>query len=616
MRWVCVIGLLLSVSMMGGFDYAVQEALAQEQSAEPRSEIPHEMPADRAPDAPSGPSQDFGLGGQPQVTLEELLASEAKNTSESSPEAQKDKTQAEAPADKATAKDKAQAVPISPETKTAEDASKIKQSSNRSPDVKAASPMTPPAAATPPAASDQSIAEKEKQPPAHDKQAADVKPASQDQHPAASKASLDGQPQTHAPSSDPSQESADVKAAPDSKTDTASKTDPDAKTAFDIKAATENWLKAGPPPKQPYQWVRLLENVQNQIITGNRSAHLVQRQLIADIGAELLKAPDSAWKDPRNARAVVTYVLSGGDPRVMVKLIKKGEAVTGISDVLLKGLFAYAKGQNKEALEVLETISARSYHPGPGGQLALAQATLMAKRDARKALAYLDEARLLSPGTLVEEAALRRTVPLAIGLKDYDRLVLTMSRYLRRFDQSVYASTFHWSFARGFALSKYSKEEKHLKRLSKEIDLLEVEHKKIMYKVLAEQGILSGNLRLAQLATEKMAALSKDDPQIILKSQLYEATTLLFGEKYDYAVSVLKAIDAHKLNNRDRDILKAALVVAKRLREPVSENAAVIPPQASAAQGKSAEMDIMSPVIKAGRTAIAKADELLNGTGP
>jgi len=313
---------------------------------------------------------------------------------------------------------------------------------------------------------------------------------------------------------------------------------------------------------------------------------------------------------------VVTYVLSGGDPRVMVKLMEKGEAVTGISDVLLKGLFAYAKGENKEALELLKTLSARSFHPGPGGQLALAQATLMAKRDARKALTYLDEARLLSPGTLVEEAALRRTVPLAIGLKDYDRLVLTMSRYLRRFNQSVYASTFFWDFAKGFALSDYAKDEKHLKRMSREVDLLDVEYKKNMYRVLAEQGIVNGNLKLAQLATQKMAELSKDEPAVMLKAQLYEAAILLFGEKYDYAVSALKTIDANKLSNRDRDILKAALVVAKRLREPVSENAAIIPPQASAAQGKYAEMAVMSPVIKAGRTAIAKADELLNGTGP
>jgi chemotaxis protein MotC len=608
MRWVCVIGLLLSVFLVSGYGYIVQRALAEEHTSTPRTEIPHEMPADIAPDAPSGPSPNFGLGGAPQVTLDELLATEAKNAQESSTEEQKGKAQAEAPqqapADGAVIENKAQADPIPPETKAAQKTGEVIKSSSRLPSEKAASVKTPPAV------NDQSIAEKEKRASSDEKQAVDVKPDSRDQKPAVSKASYDGQPRPDTPSSEHSKQSADVKSDSGRKTASDNKADSGGKTTPDDR------LESGPPPKAPYQWVRMLENVQNQIVNGNRSAHHVQRQLIADIGAELRKAPDSAWKSPRNARAAVTYVLSGGDPKVIVRLMKKGEAVTGISDVLLKGLFAYAKGENREALESLETLSAREFHPGFGGQLALAQATLMAKRDARKALAYLDEARLLSPGTLVEEAALRRTVPLAIGLKDFDRLVVTMSRYLRRFNQSVYASTFHWSFANGIALCDRAKDEKYLKLLSKKIDLLDKKDKIIMYKTLAEQGLVNGNLPLAHLATQKMADLSKDDPITMLKSQLYKAATLLFGEKYDYAVSVLKAIDAKKLNDRDRDILKAALVVAKRLREPVSEKAAVNPPQASAAQGKDAEMERMSPVIKAGRTAIAKADELLNGTGP
>ncbi|MEJ2118114.1 MAG: hypothetical protein P8Y36_09540, partial [Alphaproteobacteria bacterium] len=101
-----------------------------------------------------------------------------------------------------------------------------------------------------------------------------------------------------------------------------------------------------------------------------------------------------------------------------------------------------------------------------------------------------------------------------------------------------------------------------------------------------------------------------------ISPQLYEAAILLFSEKYDYANSVINAIDARKLESRDKDILKAARIVAKRLREPVAENAVVIPPQASAAQGKDAGMGEMPPVVKAGRAAIATADELLNGTGP
>ena len=60
-----------------------------------------------------------------------------------------------------------------------------------------------------------------------------------------------------------------------------------------------------------------------------------------------------------------------------------------------------------------------------------------------------DEARLLSPGTLVEEAALRRSIALGSETRDTAQFLFSCSQYVRRFLQSPYASQFGDAFVAG-----------------------------------------------------------------------------------------------------------------------------------------------------------------------
>ena len=70
-----------------------------------------------------------------------------------------------------------------------------------------------------------------------------------------------------------------------------------------------------------------------------------------------------------------------------------------------------------------------------------------AEKEPAKALAYLDDARLLAPGTLIEEAAFRRQIALIASAGDGERYEMMVARYLRRFPNSVYAGNFRQQFA-------------------------------------------------------------------------------------------------------------------------------------------------------------------------
>ena len=58
----------------------------------------------------------------------------------------------------------------------------------------------------------------------------------------------------------------------------------------------------------------------------------------------------------------------------------------------------------------LAALNARSLPPTLGAEIALVQSALVAQNDLKATIERLDEARLLMPGTLVEEAALRREI--------------------------------------------------------------------------------------------------------------------------------------------------------------------------------------------------------------
>ena len=71
-----------------------------------------------------------------------------------------------------------------------------------------------------------------------------------------------------------------------------------------------------------------------------------------------------------------------------------------IDEKLLKGALAYGEGRHRRSrASCSDGIEARTLDPSMAGHVAYVQGELAAKKEPAKALAHLDDARLLSPGT-------------------------------------------------------------------------------------------------------------------------------------------------------------------------------------------------------------------------
>ena len=141
------------------------------------------------------------------------------------------------------------------------------------------------------------------------------------------------------------------------------------------------------------------------------------------------------WKDPKNARAAVVFVLSGGNARVLQKLIAQRGMVRTSAKSCSRAPWPTARGGTKRPRSCWQASRRARSIPAWQGIVAYVQGELAAKKEPAKALAYLDDARLLSPGTIIEEAALRRQIALLAAAGKADRYELLATQYLRRFSK-------------------------------------------------------------------------------------------------------------------------------------------------------------------------------------
>jgi chemotaxis protein MotC len=356
-------------------------------------------------------------------------------------------------------------------------------------------------------------------------------------------------------------------------------------------------------PREPAEIVRSLHTLQDRIAHGSTDAHLSQRALLAQIAEQLALARPEAWKDARNARAAVAFVLSGGDPRLLRRLAGQG-ALAGMDEALVQGAMAYGESRNAEAADLLGRIDARSLDPSIAGHVALVQAELVAAKSPKKALAFLDDARLLSPGTLVEEAALRRQIAIVATAKDLDRFDMLSTNYLRRFAKSVYAGSFRRQFAADVAGREDAGNASRTARLAAALEALDPADCRDIYLAIAREALIKGKVELTRFAADSTVRLVEEASAERRRASLYAAAVLVVTEDFDKGVSALEAMDRGGLDEEDAELLDAARSVAAEVRrQPVPNDAP------SRVRGEDAATTVQ--IAETARQTMARADRLI-----
>jgi chemotaxis protein MotC len=323
--------------------------------------------------------------------------------------------------------------------------------------------------------------------------------------------------------------------------------------------------EAEAPPREPYQLVRTLHALQDQIARGNLEAHNAQPALLKRLGDEFQKADPAVWKDPRNSRAVVTFLLSGGSPQA-VDALRSRDLLT-IDAAILDGAIAYVEGRADDARARLGNIHARDLPPTIAAEIALVQSALVAQTDAKAAIERLDDARLLMPGTLVEEAALRREIFVAGQVDDFDKFEALAQKYFRRFRHSIYAGNFRQRLAVAVARFSFVQQSDRFPRLVALLDQLDDAGQRALYLLIARTALVRGKVEMADLAAEHVLGLTEEGSSERERARFYRAAARVVTNAHEQALLDLQKIEVGRLPERDAELLRAALAVGRNVKK-------------------------------------------------
>lgn len=315
----------------------------------------------------------------------------------------------------------------------------------------------------------------------------------------------------------------------------------------------------------PYLLIRALQEVQNQIAAGKASAREEQPRLINQIGRQFIEAPAEVWREPRNARAAALLTLSGGSPRVL-RQIARGGAFAASELSLARGALAFAEGRAAQARDMLLPIDARNVDPSLGGQLALVQAALVLAEDREKAIELLGIARLLAPGTLVEETALRRQISLVGETADAEKFASLARQYARRFKQSLYAEEFRTTFANSLVKIGANPNVDHANSLEPVLATFDRDERCRLAIIIARTTLLQGAMQAAVSFSELVMRPPIDPGCDVVRARLYRAAAKASDPNADADLMALEKLDPSRLSRADAVLHQAALKMARTIR--------------------------------------------------
>jgi chemotaxis protein MotC len=308
-----------------------------------------------------------------------------------------------------------------------------------------------------------------------------------------------------------------------------------------------------------------LQRLQYQISQGDKSAYAAQLNQLKAIGAAIAAANVESWEDKRVADSLVIYILSGGSLADVVPLLQ-GDAVIDSERSLARGALAYVTSHEADAIALLGELDLNALDARLAGQAAFARSVLETKRDAKRAVELLDWSRILAPGGLVEEAALRREIGLVAEAGDVRRVTMLTRQYSTRFGASIYAPDFFRDLAGGVGRLGLADDPANYRLFSGATGALSPDARRDFLLTLARSAVVNARFEAAAAAATEALQGARTDTSDDARARLYLAASRIFSDAYDAAVNDLQRVDASKLDRADTILLASARRAATELR--------------------------------------------------
>lgn len=300
-----------------------------------------------------------------------------------------------------------------------------------------------------------------------------------------------------------------------------------------------------------------LIEAQDRAVAGDASR---QAKIAPGIEGCIASLSAEDWKQQRNYRAAVIYVLAGGGSARLKRLLQD-HAIEEKSPPLLTASLAFADGDRQNAIKLMSSVDVRNFPPILAGHLALVRGGLLIGVDNKEAARSLAYARLMMPGSQVEEAALRREIAISDPNAEPDRYMLLARRYQLIYSHSPFA-TKYWQ-ALTATLSRIGLGG----RLAESEELFKAAPASFGFEfhaALARASIQMSRPDALKAQTQAAAAFA-GSAQAKERVKLYQAALRVMAGDSTASDSDLKDVNASYLNSEEAMILKTLRSVGAKL---------------------------------------------------
>lgn len=331
------------------------------------------------------------------------------------------------------------------------------------------------------------------------------------------------------------------------------------------KSRAEDTAASAPP----YLLVRSLQTIQDKVIAGDIDSLEVQRYLLNEIDRRLRTIDMAVFDDPRNVDAALIFAMSGGNPDTLDILAERdveGNFDNRVTSILRR----YLSGRGSTATSQLKDVVPEYRNTRIGPYLELIGANALMENQTDVALKFFDWARLEAPGSIVEEAALRRSLAITSQKGDAKRAMPYARRYARRFMNSPYASQFADIFV---SLAMDHKDALPPPEIKAVLSLIERKRQREIYLRLGRRAAIGGDKELAEFAAREARRLSnsEDSSQLAL-AELYSGLVNVPTDGIEKVLRDLAEIPDKSLSPKDRFLRDAARVIGEEVLRPPGDD--------------------------------------------
>ena len=329
-------------------------------------------------------------------------------------------------------------------------------------------------------------------------------------------------------------------------------------------------------PAQPASPIKIdallfsLLQVQDRIARGDAAALPLQKHLMTMLDAGISESGKVADMSPAEFRSLIIFGIVGSNSESVIEALSEVEEPKEKLQ-LARAVIDYRARKRNQASKRFAKIKTNELDQRLVPYVAFAKGNLYSRVSPRRAIRQYDLVRLEAPGTLLEEASLRRLMALHASYGQGKEFSALAKQYARRFINSPYRKQF-LSMLRGGVLKM--RRTIPLEEVRELGELMPPAYAIALHMHLVRAALQSGHMKLAQFSITQIGMLSvqkNDSPVNQEQLRLFNLLTKMTAQDPHTLLKQLDSLDETRLAAVDIKLLERARGILGYIVAPIDE---------------------------------------------